>query len=113
MLLLDPAPFQDAFTSVIGHRPNKRGRALCDLVQAIEQRCNAVIREAHAVRQVLVDEGNREALAASPLLRGNLPPADRVKGAVRLIEIRGVDINACGGTHLQSTAELQVQSLAV
>ncbi|BDA42267.1 Alanyl-tRNA editing protein Aarsd1 [Coccomyxa sp. Obi] len=80
-------------------------------MQAIEQRCNAVIREAHAVRQVLVNESNREALAASQLLRGNLPPADRVKGAVRLIEIEGVDINACGGTHLQSTAELQVIKL--
>lgn len=78
------------------------------MLQAIEQRCNAVIREAHAVRQILVDDSNREALSVSRLLRGNLPPADKVKGPVRLIKIEGVDINACGGTHLLSSAELQV-----
>ena len=78
------------------------------VLQAIEQRCNSVIREAHAVRQILVDDSNRKGLSASRLLRGNLPSPDRVKGAVRLIEIEGVDVNACGGTHLLSTAELQV-----
>lgn len=80
----------------------------CNVQQEIEQRCNEVIRGAHAVRQITVDSSNREALASSTLLRGNLPPADSVRGVVRLIEIEGVDINACGGTHLRSTAELQV-----
>lgn len=27
---------------------------------------------------------------------------------MRLVEIAGVDVNACGGTHLASTAELQL-----
>lgn len=82
-------------------------------MQEIEQRCNEIIRGAHAVRQVTVDGSNRDRLASSPLLRGNLPPADSVRGVVRLIEIEGVDINACGGTHLRSTAELQVEILLV
>ena len=78
-------------------------------LQAIEERCNDIIREAHAVRHIKLDDSNRDALANSPLLRGVLPaPGHKLKGPVRLIEIEGVDINACGGTHLRSTAELQV-----
>ena len=46
----------------------------------------------------------------SPILRGALPPGDRIKGPTRVVEIDGVDINACGGTHLRSLAELQVCS---
>jgi misacylated tRNA(Ala) deacylase len=32
------------------------------------------------------------------------PP--RGKGAIRLLEIEGVDLQPCGGTHLRSTAEV-------
>lgn len=77
-------------------------------LQKIEARCNAVIRAGAALRQIVVDEQNRDALANAPTLRGALPLPDARKGPVRLIEIDGVDINACGGTHLRSTAELQV-----
>jgi Ser-tRNA(Ala) deacylase AlaX len=78
--------------------------------QAIEARCNALIRAACAVRATVLDsEGSRGALANSPILRGALPPPDTLKGPTRVVEIAGVDINACGGTHLRSTAELQVQ----
>ena len=34
-----------------------------------------------------------------------LPPGHH--GEVRLVEIAGVDLNTCGGTHLRSTAELE------
>jgi Ser-tRNA(Ala) deacylase AlaX len=78
--------------------------------QDIERRCNEVIRAARPVRQVVVDEGNREHLATHALLRGALPPpGDGARMVVRLIEIEGVDVNACGGTHLHCTAELQVR----
>ena len=33
------------------------------------------------------------------------------RGSVRLVEIEGVDLNTCGGTHLDSTAE--IESLAL
>ena len=65
--------------------------------QAIEERCNAVIRSGAAVSQVILTDSNRQQVASSAVLRGQLPPADRVKGPVRMIEIEGVDINACGG----------------
>ena len=57
------------------------------------------------MRQVIVSEENRQAVASSKILRGALPPPDRVNGPVRMIEIEGVDINACGGCaspHLHS-----------
>ncbi|CAL5220041.1 g1988 [Coccomyxa viridis] len=76
-------------------------------LQAIEERCNEVIRSGVAVRQVIVSEENRQAVASSKILRGALPPPDRVNGPVRMIEIEGVDINACGGTHLHSASEIQ------
>lgn len=78
------------------------------MLQAVEQRCNAVIRGAHAVSQIVLDGSNRDWVATSPIFRGNLPPPEKIKGAFRLIQIEDVDINACGGTHLRSTAELQV-----
>ena len=31
-----------------------------------------------------------------------------VQGGLRLVEIEGVDLNACGGTHLKSLSEIQV-----
>ena len=31
-----------------------------------------------------------------------------MQGGLRVVEIEGVDINACGGTHTASLAELQV-----
>ena len=66
-------------------------------LQAIEERCNEVIRSGAAVRQVILSDSNRQAVASSKILRGVLPPPDRVNGPVRMIEIEGVDINACGG----------------
>ena len=66
-------------------------------MQAIEERCNEVIRSGAAVNQVIVSDSNRQAVANSKLMRGALPPADKVSGPVRMIEIEGVDINACGG----------------
>ena len=33
-----------------------------------------------------------------------------MQGGLRVVEIEGVDINACGGTHLASLAEIQVRA---
>ena len=48
-------------------------------------------------------------LRASGLMRGQLPPTDKVKGALRFLDIEDTDVNACGGTHLRCTSEIQVQ----
>ena len=33
-----------------------------------------------------------------------------LQGGLRVVEIENIDINACGGTHLASLAEIQVSS---
>jgi alanyl-tRNA synthetase len=59
------------------------------------------IRAAHPVkiRHARVDE--MEALG----VRSRLLPED-FEGELRLVEIEGLDLNTCGGTHLRSTAEI-------
>ncbi len=48
-----------------------------------------------------------EELDAQPeLVRTMSVQPPRGKGSVRLLEIEGVDLQPCGGTHLQSTAEV-------
>ena len=54
-----------------------------------------------AIRARIVSKGEYEELAVRT--RG-LP--DGHTGDIRLIEIEGIDLNTCGGTHLRSTAEL-------
>lgn len=40
------------------------------------------------------------------LLKLRKPPA--VEGDIRLVEIRGIDLNACGGTHPKNTADIGI-----
>ena len=144
----------------------------------IEAQCNAHIRAAHSIRQLVLDgsskgQAERQKVIEKGNLRGKLPPADviqvllltpkqmsfalfcsdmnqslprqclplfvlisdmiaadnakrcrsylpvmhsrntqlftvGVQNLLRLIEIDGVDINPCGGTHLTCTSQLQV-----
>ncbi len=73
---------------------------------ALEDAVAAQIRAARAVRsrRVTLDE-----FRAMPVRTRGLP-GDHA-GEVRLVEIEGVDLNTCGGTHLASTAEIEVVAL--
>jgi misacylated tRNA(Ala) deacylase len=78
-----------------------------DVLTELEAAVNSHVREAAAITW---EEFTREALAldSRPGLRASaksLPPDVQT---VRIIEIAGVDINPCCGTHLGSTAEMQV-----
>lgn len=86
--------------------------ALCDIeldasvlpperLAALGEQVNAEVR---AARPVTVRETTRESLP--PGLRSRGLPDDH-DGPVRLVEIEGLDVNTCGGTHVRSTAELQ------
>lgn len=68
---------------------------------------NRAIREARPVRPRLVSP---EEYGALEVRTRGLPEGH--EGAVRLIEIEGLDLNTCGGTHVESTAVLQVLRLA-
>ena len=75
-------------------------------LEALGDAIAAEIRAARAVRprRVTLDE-----LRALPVRTRGLPEGHA--GDVRLVEIEGVDLNTCGGTHLSSTAEIEVVAL--
>jgi misacylated tRNA(Ala) deacylase len=72
--------------------------------EAIASRLNALIAEAHPVGARWITD---EELAAKPELVRTMsvkPPSGM--GQVRLMEIAGVDLQPCGGTHIRNTAEI-------
>ncbi len=75
-----------------------------DFKAAVEEACNA---EVLADRAIVVSELPREAAFAIPdIIRTatNLVPAD--VEVVRLVDIRGLDVQADGGTHVASTRQI-------
>jgi Ser-tRNA(Ala) deacylase AlaX len=73
---------------------------------ALEAEVNARIRAALPVRMRLAGREEFERLG----VRSRLLP-EGLEGPFRLVEIEGVDLNTCGGTHVASTAELQAIKL--
>jgi len=72
----------------------------------LEEAVNVEIVASRPVRPREVDHAQLEGLGVRT--RG-LP--DHIDGPVRLVEIEGLDLNTCGGTHVSSTAALQVLHL--
>jgi len=75
---------------------------LDELEEAVAERVRAALPV--TARRVAPD-----ALAGLPVRTRGLPEGHR--GEVRLVEIDGVDLNTCGGTHVRSTAELEAVKL--
>jgi misacylated tRNA(Ala) deacylase len=72
--------------------------------EAIALRLNALIAEGHPVAPRWISDAE---LAAHPELVRTMsvrPPSGM--GRVRLMEIAGVDLQPCGGTHVANTAEI-------
>ncbi len=69
----------------------------------------AVAAEIRAARAVVPRRVSLEDFGALPVRTRGLP--DGFAGDVRLVEIAGVDLNTCGGTHLSNTAEIEVLAL--
>lgn len=88
------------------------GPSICDIELDVATLSNDEIRH-------LEDVVTKEILAARPVtvrharmdemealgVRSRLLP-DGHTGEIRLVEIEGLDLNTCGGTHLRSTAEI-------
>ncbi len=62
------------------------------------------IAEDHPIRHSWVEAGELEARPELVRTMSVRPPV--TSGRVRLVEIEGVDLQACGGTHVRSTAEI-------
>lgn len=67
-------------------------------LQAVEKKANQLIHHCLTIsdRWVTSEEAKRLELRKPPV----------VEGEIRLVEIEGVDLNACGGTHLKNTADI-------
>jgi Ser-tRNA(Ala) deacylase AlaX len=70
---------------------------------------DAVMGEIMAARRVAASWVGQEEYKALDVRSRGLPEGHR--GDVRLVEIDGLDVNTCGGTHLASTAELECVKL--
>lgn len=70
----------------------------------LEQKVNAVLKEDHVVKSYFIPE--EEFRTREDLLRTLevKPPVSH--GRVRVVEIQGFDAQACGGTHVSTTAEV-------
>jgi alanyl-tRNA synthetase len=71
-------------------------------VQKIEHAANRVIRENHPVVIKTYDRGDAEQEFTFRIYQGGVVPTSNV----RIVNIKGWDIEACGGTHVKSTGEI-------
>ena len=72
-------------------------------LDSLEETANAEVRKARTVSVRFVEP--RELTELDVRTRG-LPEGHT--GTIRLVEIHGLDVNTCGGTHVRSTAEIQI-----
>ena len=75
-------------------------------LRRLEEDVAAQIRVARPVTHRRVP---REEMASLPVRTRGLPEGH--EGDVRLVEIEGVDLNTCGGTHLCTTSEIEALKL--
>lgn len=71
-------------------------------LERVEEAANAILAEDRPISMRTIPRVEAEALMAAGALR-KLPPRE---GAIRLIEIENLDLNACGGTHLRSSGQI-------
>jgi alanyl-tRNA synthetase len=71
-------------------------------LEKIEQQVNLVIAEDLPVSVRTIDRAEADALLAAGILR-KLPERE---GSIRLVEMPGIDLNACGGTHVRALGQI-------
>jgi len=72
--------------------------------EAVGAALRALVAEGHNVTCRWISEAELDAQPELVRTMSVQPP--RGKGSIRLLEIDGVDLQPCGGTHLRSTAEV-------
>ena len=80
-----------------------------DVLRGLDAGVNDVIRRGVEVRSVYVDAGDAATVAG--LVRSlSVAPPPTPDGRLRIIDIDGVDRQACGGTHLSNTGAVRGRS---
>ena len=75
-----------------------------DVLRGLDTEINAIIARDVEVRSVYVDASAADAVAG--LVRSlSVAPPPTPDGTLRVIEIEGIDRQACGGTHLSNTGQ--------
>jgi misacylated tRNA(Ala) deacylase len=74
------------------------------LKEEIEAGINALVKDAVETRASWITDAELDARPDLVKTMSVAPP--RGEGRVRLLEIPGVDLQACGGTHVRNTAEI-------
>jgi misacylated tRNA(Ala) deacylase len=72
--------------------------------EALERELARLVGEAHAVRTVWITDAELDAKPELVRTMSVQPP--RGLGRVRLLQIEGVDLQPCGGTHVANTREI-------
>lgn len=71
-------------------------------IRAIERKCLEIITQGRNIRVANVDWNKALAKYGFRLFQGGVPLSKKI----RVVEIEGVDVEGCGGTHLNSTSEI-------
>jgi alanyl-tRNA synthetase len=69
----------------------------------IETQANIYIKQAVPITKKVMTRNDAEHIYGFRLYQGGVPPGN----AIRVLDIPGIDVEACGGTHLNNTQEVE------
>lgn len=70
--------------------------------KAIENEANRIINESHTINKYFMDKAEAEKQFGFHLYQGGIVPGN----SLRIVNIEGVDTEACCGTHCDNTSEV-------
>lgn len=72
-------------------------------IREIEERSNKILQKNTKIKKMVLDRNTAEKIYGFRLYQGGVPPGN----SIRVLDIPGVDVEACGGTHLNEIGEIE------